>query len=68
MLATSSPVPRNMCSKERSEPLTFDTAVPAERAFLVCLEQQGNALEADDSLVVGPGEACGPRAHLICDA
>ncbi len=30
--------------------MTFDTAVPAERAFLVGLEQQGNALEADDSL------------------
>ena len=30
--------------------MTFDTAVPAERAFLVGLETQGNALEADDSL------------------
>ena len=30
--------------------MTFDTAVPAERAYLVGLEQQGNALEADDSL------------------
>ncbi len=30
--------------------MTFDTAVPGERAFLVGLEQQGNALEADDSL------------------
>jgi len=30
--------------------MTFDTAVPAERAYLVGLEQQGNALEAEDSL------------------
>ncbi|HSW95740.1 MAG TPA: GTPase HflX, partial [Patescibacteria group bacterium] len=30
--------------------MTFDTAVPAERAYLVGLEQQGNALEAADSL------------------
>jgi len=30
--------------------MTFDTAVPAERAYLVGLERQGNALEADDSL------------------
>src|SRR6266540_2195517 len=30
--------------------MTFDTAVPAERAYLVALEQQGNALEAEDSL------------------
>jgi GTP-binding protein HflX len=30
--------------------VTFDTAVPAERAFLVGLETRGNALEADDSL------------------
>ena len=30
--------------------MTFETAVPAERAYLVGLEQQGNALEADDSL------------------
>jgi GTPase len=30
--------------------VTFETAVPAERAYLVGLEQQGNALEADDSL------------------
>src|SRR5258708_16543546 len=30
--------------------MTFDTAVPPERAFLVGLETQGNALEADDSL------------------
>jgi len=30
--------------------MTFDTAVPAERAYLVGLEQQGSALEADDSL------------------
>jgi GTP-binding protein HflX len=30
--------------------MTFETAVPAERAYLVGLEQQGNALEAEDSL------------------
>ena len=30
--------------------MTFETAVPAERAYLVGLEQQGNALGADDSL------------------
>ena len=30
--------------------MTFDTAVPAERAYLVGLETQGNALEAEDSL------------------
>ena len=30
--------------------MTFDTAIPAERAFLVGLEQQGTALEAEDSL------------------
>ena len=30
--------------------MTFATAVPAERAYLVGLERQGNALEADDSL------------------
>ena len=30
--------------------MTFDTALPAERAYLVGLEQQGSALEADDSL------------------
>lgn len=30
--------------------MTFDTAAPAERAYLVGLEQQGNALEAEDSL------------------
>ncbi len=30
--------------------MTFDTALPAERAYLVGLEQQGSALEAEDSL------------------
>lgn len=30
--------------------MTFDTAVPAERAYLVGLDQQGNALDAEDSL------------------
>ncbi|MHB8632127.1 MAG: HflX-like GTP-binding protein, partial [Candidatus Limnocylindria bacterium] len=30
--------------------MTFDAAVPAERAYLVGLERQGNALEAEDSL------------------
>jgi GTP-binding protein HflX len=30
--------------------MTFETAMPAERAYLVGLEQQGNALEAEDSL------------------
>jgi len=30
--------------------MTFETALPAERAYLVGLEQQGNALEAEDSL------------------
>ena len=30
--------------------MTFDTAVPAERAYLVGLETQGNALDVDDSL------------------
>ncbi|HVR88577.1 MAG TPA: GTPase HflX [Candidatus Limnocylindria bacterium] len=30
--------------------MTFETAVPTERAYLVGLEQQGNALEAEDSL------------------
>src|SRR5207253_10821093 len=30
--------------------MSFETALPAERAYLVGLEQQGNALEAEDSL------------------
>ena len=30
--------------------MTVDTALPAERAYLVGLEQQGSALEAEDSL------------------